>query len=146
MRLRAAQQVLADLASGRSVAVAIKDRDAELDGFLNSLSTAWHDGEVRPTHNQTPAPRRYWRTRKDPLEAVWPVILSWLEAKPEKTAKELFARLQTEYAGAFPDGQLRTLQRRVKAWRSEMARQLIFATTDFGAIDHGGAAAMLCVE
>ncbi len=27
--------------------------------------------------------------------------------------------------GAFPAGQLRTLQRRVKQWRSEIARQLV---------------------
>jgi hypothetical protein len=80
--IRAAQQVLADLASGRTVPAAMDDRDAELAGFLTSLSTAWQDGEVRPTHSQTERPRRYWRTRKDPLEAVWPMILSWLDAEP----------------------------------------------------------------
>jgi hypothetical protein len=47
-------------------------------------------------------------------------------------------RLQEERVGIFPDGQLRTLQRRVKAWRSEMARKLIFAATDFATINRVG--------
>ena len=34
-------------------------------------------------------------------------------------------RLQGSMAGAFAPGQLRTLQRRVKQWRSEIARQLV---------------------
>ena len=40
---------------------------------------------------------------------------------------------QIERAGAFPNGQLRTLQRRVRAWRSEMAHQLIFAGVELAA-------------
>ena len=38
-------------------------------------------------------------------------------------------RLQSRYPGSYPDGQLRTLQRRLKIWRSEMARELIFDTS-----------------
>ena len=33
-------------------------------------------------------------------------------------------RLQAQHAGAYNDGQLRTLQRRLKAWRRAMARNL----------------------
>jgi hypothetical protein len=33
--------------------------------------------------------------------------------------------LQENMPGVFPAGQLRTLQRRVKQWRSEIARQLV---------------------
>ena len=36
---------------------------------------------------------------------------------PTASGKELFARLQAEHPGVFPDGQLRTFQRRVKEWR-----------------------------
>jgi hypothetical protein len=57
---------------------------------------------------------------------VWPTVPAWLEEQPEKTAKDLFLRLQTDHVGRFSSGQLRTLQRRVKAWRSEMARRLSF--------------------
>jgi hypothetical protein len=39
---------------------------------------------------------------------------------------ELLKRLQARYPGAYSDGQLRTLQRRLKIWRGEMARDLIF--------------------
>ena len=137
--IRATQQVLADLASGRTVPVSVRDRDAELDRFLSSLSTAWQDGEVRPTHRKEPLPRRYWRTRQDPFEMVWPTVRAWLEEQPEKTAKDLFLRLQTDHAGLFAEGQLRTLQRRVKAWRSEMARRLIFAGANFTTNNQEGA-------
>ena len=69
---------------------------------------------------------RHWRTRKDPFEAVWPTILGWLEAEPDQTARELLVRLQQAHDECFPDRQLRTLQRRVKQWRSTRARELVF--------------------
>ena len=47
------------------------------------------------------------------------------QPRPDANAKELFLRLQGRMAGAFAPGQLRTLQRRVKQWRSEIARQLV---------------------
>jgi hypothetical protein len=43
--------------------------------------------------------------------------------------KELFARLQAAHPGVFPDGQLRTFQRRVKEWRQAAARRLVFASS-----------------
>ena len=39
---------------------------------------------------------------------------------------QLFERLQAEQPGAFPDGQLRTLQRRLKEWRREKAHEMVF--------------------
>jgi predicted Abi (CAAX) family protease len=69
---------------------------------------------------------RNWRTRKDPFEAVWPQISQWLENEPDQTAKTLLERLQRDCPDEFSDGQLRTLQRRVKAWRRNMANRLIF--------------------
>jgi hypothetical protein len=41
-----------------------------------------------------------------------------LEINPGLEAKTLFEDLQRRYPGRFADGQLRTLQRRVKAWRA----------------------------
>jgi hypothetical protein len=38
-------------------------------------------------------------------------------------------------AGAFAPGQLRTLQRRVKQWRSEIARQLVLGLASETEID-----------
>ena len=53
-----------------------------------------------------------------------------LQASPEACAKDLFQQLQKEYPGVFPDSQLRTLQRRVKQWRSEIARRLIMSSEE----------------
>jgi hypothetical protein len=55
-----------------------------------------------------------------------PPLQQWLTEQPDANAKELFFRLQECMPGAFPSGQLRTLQRRVKQWRSEIARRLLF--------------------
>jgi hypothetical protein len=41
-----------------------------------------------------------------------------LEINPGLEAKTLFEDLQRRYPGQFADGQLRTLQRRVKVWRA----------------------------
>ena len=37
-------------------------------------------------------------------------------------------RLQAQCPGVYPDGQLRTLQRRLKEWRREAAHQMVFGT------------------
>lgn len=86
------------------------------------LETAWKDGEIHPPQRAGPKRPRHWRTRKDPFEAVWPRVMTWLESEPDATAKRLLQRLQSEAPGAFPDGLLRTLQRRVKEWRHLAAR------------------------
>ena len=62
--------------------------------------------------------------------AAWFDILSWLQRDPEATAKELFGRLQGQCPGVFSNGQLRTLQRRIKEWRQMMAKQLVYACMD----------------
>ena len=96
-----------------------------LSGFVAGLATAWRDGEVRPTHRKRINGPRTYRTRVDPFESVWPQIQQWLKEQPDANAKDVFLRLQESMPGAFPPGQLRTLQRRVKQWRSEIARQLV---------------------
>jgi len=40
--------------------------------------------------------------------------IAQFEAEPWRTSRELFERLQKERPGVFPDGQLRTLQQRLK--------------------------------
>ncbi len=60
---------------------------------------------------------RTWRTREDPFAEVWPELAELLEHEPDLQAKTLFEELQRRYPGRFSEGQLRTLQRRVKAWR-----------------------------
>ncbi|MFP5209397.1 MAG: IS21 family transposase [Acidobacteriota bacterium] len=62
------------------------------------------------------APR--WRTRPDPFEDVWEEVRELLDGSSGLEAKTLFEYLQRIYPGRFQDGQLRTLQRKVKHWRA----------------------------
>lgn len=64
---------------------------------------------------------RYWRTRKDPFIDIWEEVQAKLEQRPHLVAKTLFLELQQQYPGRFSDGQLRTFQRRVSAWRIDYA-------------------------
>jgi hypothetical protein len=59
-----------------------------------------------------------WRTREDPFAEVWGEVKEKLEINPGLEGKTLFQDLQRRYPGRFADGQLRTLQRRVKVWRA----------------------------
>jgi hypothetical protein len=59
-----------------------------------------------------------WRTREDSFNEVWEEVKEKLEINPGLEAKTLFEDLQRRYPGRFVDGQLRTLQRRVKIWRA----------------------------
>jgi hypothetical protein len=60
---------------------------------------------------------RGWRTREDRFGEVWETVQSQIEESPALEAKTLFEWLQREYPGRFSDGQIRTLQRRIKLWR-----------------------------
>jgi len=60
---------------------------------------------------------RTWRTRVDPFEGIWDEVRENLEINPGLEAKTLFEDLQVRFPGKFSDGQLRTLQRKVKCWR-----------------------------
>ena len=59
-----------------------------------------------------------WRTREDPFREVWDWCREQLELTPGLHATTLFRALQRRYPGKFQDGQIRTLQRRVKKWRA----------------------------
>lgn len=77
--------------------------------------------EMKQPHN--------WRTRPDPFGEVWDEVQSRLEVEPGLQAKTLFEHLQQSQPGRFGDGQLRTLQRRIKQWRATEgpAKEVFFA-------------------
>jgi len=100
-----------------------------LEKFMAALKTAWADGTPRPTEKRAAPKERWWRSRKDPFESTWPEVRQWAEAEPALTARELLQRLQAQYPDSYPDGQLRTLQRRLKIWRGEMAQEFILGTS-----------------
>lgn len=72
---------------------------------------------------------RDWRTRADPFDQVWEEVRRQIDANPGLEAKTLFQALQRQYPGRFADGQLRTLQRRIKRWRATEGpgREVFFA-------------------
>ena len=61
---------------------------------------------------------RSWRTWPDIFDEVWAGVEHELELNPGLEAKSLFQHLQRQHPGRFQDGQLRTLQRRIKRWRA----------------------------
>lgn len=123
--IRAAQQELVEIADRLVTAEAAPRRAPTMEQFLVGLRTVWQDGEVRPTSKAREKARR-GRRRPDPFVAVTALMRDWFEAEPWRTSRELFERLQTEQPGIFPDGQLRTLQRRLKEWRREKAHDMVF--------------------
>lgn len=70
-----------------------------------------------------------WRTRHDPFSGVWDEMRAKLDLNSGLEAKTLFDDLQRRIPGQFADGQLRTLQRRVKLWRATEGpgREVYFA-------------------
>jgi len=126
--IRKQQEALAALASRENNITGASEEN--LEQFMKQLGELWRQGEVRATHRSRPQKAHWWRTRKDPFEEAWPTVLLWIHETPNATAKELFEKLQKEQPGRFPSGQLRTLQRRVRAWRHVMARGLVFAQQD----------------
>ena len=122
--IREAQDMLMALSKDRTPETAAPDAST----FVKSLATAWRTGEVRPTHRQEAKPGKHGRTRPDPFAAVWPVLLGWLEERPDMEAKSMFKQLQASGFGEFPDGQLRTLQRRVRVWRKQIVQQLVYGS------------------
>lgn len=125
--IRSAQQRLANLADVKSAG----DSTAAppIDLFLASLRTAWKEGASRPTDRPILKAKR-GRRRPDPLVQATPQLQEWFKAEPWRTGAELLTRLQVEYPGAYPDKLLRTLQRRLKSWRSEQASALLFGSAD----------------
>lgn len=77
--------------------------------------------ELKQEHN--------WCTRKDPFGSVWDGIKMMLSINPGLEAKTIFEDLQRKQPGQFADGQLRTLQRRIKHWRATEgpAKEIFFA-------------------
>jgi len=84
-------------------------------GMDEKTARKWRDSEKLPS--QCVKPRNY-RTRPDPFASVWEEVRGFLEESPGLEAKTLFDYLQRKYPGAFKDGQLRTLQRKIKIWRA----------------------------
>jgi hypothetical protein len=128
--IRHAQARLVEISDQPIVDTTAADGTPTLEQFLASLRTAWQYGEVRPTLRGKEKKKR-GRRRPDPFVAVTAEVHAWFDAEPWRTSRELFERLQAAHPGTFPDGQLRTLQRRIKDWRRDRSHAMVFgAITD----------------
>ena len=60
-----------------------------------------------------------WPTRQDPFADNWAFVVKLLEdTQATLESKTIFEYLQMAYPGKYHNGQLRTLQRRIKAWKA----------------------------
>jgi hypothetical protein len=59
-----------------------------------------------------------WRTRPDPLEAVWKEVIQMLQQAPELESKSLFEHFLLRPESRLQESHLRTFQRRVRHWRA----------------------------
>src|SRR6516165_642296 len=103
-------------------------RAADKAGIDEKTARKYRDSGALPSQMTTP---HTWRTREDPFQDVWPELLEKLRLDPGLQAKTLFLDLQRRFPGRFPDGQLRTLQRRIKQWRALEGppKEVFFAQT-----------------
>jgi len=121
--IRVAQQRLVALSDGTSPSMVSEEPTPPLlDAFLSSL---WQSGDARPTDSCKPRQKR-GRRRPDPLVEVTGQLKRWFEDEPWRSGRELLEKLQAEQPGDYPEGLLRTVQRRVKIWQSEQACALVF--------------------
>ena len=75
-------------------------------------------------------PHRNWRTREDPLSAVWDSeVIPLLQTDARLNAVTLLEELQRRSPGQWDSGVLRTLQRRIRMWRAQFGaeREVYFA-------------------
>lgn len=99
-----------ELGRGTPIVVA-----AARSGMDRSTARKYKDADRLPSEMKK---KRKGRTRKDPFSSDWPLLEAMLEDAPELEAKILFDHLRENInPGEYEDGQLRTLQRRIRTWR-----------------------------
>ncbi len=107
--------------SEKSLAIA-----ASKAGMDEKTARKWAAGGKLPSQV---GPERTWRTRPDPFGEVWGEVERILRRAPGVEAKAVFEYLNRETPGRFEEGQLRTLQRRIKVWKATegLAKEVMFA-------------------
>lgn len=98
------------LGKGKNLAAAAAKADMDEKTARKYRNLGKLPSEIKVEHT--------WRTREDTFADVWAEVKEKLEINPGLEAKTLFQDLQRRYPGRYADGQLRTLQRRVKVWRA----------------------------
>lgn len=91
------------------------ERAALKSGMSENTARRYRDGAPRKGLR----PTRTYRTRVDPFEGVWADVERMLEEAPGLEAKTIFERLLERPDGGFSEGQLRSLQRKIRRWRAQ---------------------------
>lgn len=107
---RQVRKLRKELGTGMTLATA-----AARSGMSEKTARKYRNMAKLPSEIKT---ERTWRTRVDPFEDVWPEIQQQLEQTPGLQPQTIFGWLQRRHKGKFQQGQLRTLQRRIKQWRA----------------------------
>jgi transcriptional regulator with XRE-family HTH domain len=78
--------------------------------------------------SQLKQPRTY-RSRPNPFADDWPWVTTLLEDDPALQGQTLFGLLCDRHPGRYQEGQLRTLQRHIAAWRAQYGpnREVMFS-------------------
>jgi hypothetical protein len=98
-------------------------------GMDRKTARKYRHRQPLPSDARQATPPRAYRTRVDPFAEVWSEVEALLQQANGWEAKTLFEELQRRYPGRFDDGQLRTLQRRLKHWRATQGpdKEVFFA-------------------
>jgi hypothetical protein len=86
-------------------------------GMSERTARKWKQGEL-PSFAKVP---RVWRTREDAFAEVWDLEilpLLKLDKKSKLEAGTVLEILQEKHPNTYHNGQLRTLQRRIREWRA----------------------------
>lgn len=105
------QRLMSEYEKTGKIVVSAMKADVHPQTAAKYIEAAQPPAELQAKHT--------WRTRSDPVEAIWPKAQQMLERAPELEAKELFEYLRGmsgEELVVEPTA-LRTFQRRVLRWR-----------------------------
>lgn len=84
-------------------------------GMDQKTASKWRQSGQLPSEVKEP---RDYRTRPDGFAEVWSEVEELLERDAAIEAKTIFDHLCKQHPGKFQEGQLRTIQRKVKVWRA----------------------------
>ena len=93
-----------------------------LNRFLSNLQLLWQESQPLPEPKQK---RRYTPRRRTLFAEHQEQIEQWLESQACMNAAELIRRLMALAPGRYHEGQLRSMERRVKEWRTARAERLL---------------------
>jgi Integrase core domain len=126
-QMREAQNELGQRVDQRAGTVAAAVAPAQSDAaiFARGLGEDWKKGEQRAIHRRPYVRRKPVLRRPSMLDPFIPLMEEWLAKAPHLSAVDILVRLGKQVPDRFGKGQLRTVQRLVKKWRTKAAHQLI---------------------